>query len=90
MRSLMVEGGARVIRSFLEAARGPLRQQIQGHECGSSEATGDGEGAKAIDALVVTVAPTVVGEAGVGYGSGLLADKVSAKPEDCHPSLTPR
>ena len=79
VRSLMVEGGARVIRSFLEAARGPLRQQqVQGFGSGSSEETGGGEEAKIIDALVVTVAPTIVGEAGVGYGSGLLADKVSA------------
>ncbi|KAI1793188.1 bacterial bifunctional deaminase-reductase [Ganoderma leucocontextum] len=74
VRSLMVEGGARVIRSFLEAARGRAGQQIQGRE--SSEGTGSGEGAKIIDALVVTVAPTIVGEAGVGYGSGLLADKL--------------
>ncbi len=79
VRSLMVEGGARVIRSFLEVERGPLRQEIQGYECGSSEGTGGGEGEKIIDALVVTVAPTIVGEIGVGYGSGLLGDKVSAK-----------
>ncbi|KAI0699384.1 bacterial bifunctional deaminase-reductase [Cerioporus squamosus] len=65
VRSVMVEGGARVIRSFLSAARGdpPAR--------GSSDGPGD---RRMVDALVVTVAPTLVGEAGVGYGSGLLAD----------------
>ena len=73
-RSLMVEGGARVIRSFLEAAGAPRAEnQNLGH--GSSAQTG---GEKVIDALVVTVAPKMVGEAGVGYGSGLLGDKVRA------------
>ncbi|KAI0334394.1 dihydrofolate reductase [Cubamyces sp. BRFM 1775] len=59
VRSLMVEGGARVIRSFLSAARraGPGDTQE-----------------KAVDALVVTVAPTLVGSAGVGYGTELHAD----------------
>ncbi|KAH9858342.1 bacterial bifunctional deaminase-reductase [Lenzites betulinus] len=55
IRSLMVEGGARIIRSFLSAAR-------------------EREGAKTVDALVVTVAPTLVGSAGVGYGGEVLAD----------------
>ena len=64
VRSLMVEGGARVIRSFLHAARG-------------SGGRG-GEDERAVDALVVTVAPTVVGDAGVGYGPGLRAEDVSA------------
>ncbi|KAH9920255.1 dihydrofolate reductase [Epithele typhae] len=53
VRSVMVEGGARVIRSFVRAARG---------------------GPGAVDALVVTVAPRIVGDAGVGYGGGLRAD----------------
>ena len=61
----MVEGGARVIRSFLHAARG-------------SGSGGGGEDERAVDALVVTVAPTVVGDAGVGYGPGLRAEDVSA------------
>ncbi|RPD82197.1 hypothetical protein L226DRAFT_528390 [Lentinus tigrinus ALCF2SS1-7] len=65
VRSLMVEGGARVIRSFLSAAHGDSPSR------GSSDRPGD---KRMIDALVVTVAPRLVGEAGVGYGSGLLAD----------------
>ena len=72
VRSLMVEGGARVIRSFLEAARTqPAAQKEQ--TLGSPGGTG---AATIVDALVVTVAPTIVGEAGVGYGSGLHPDKV--------------
>lgn len=91
VRSVMVEGGARVIRSFLEAARGPLRQeQVQESGYGSSGGTGGGEEAKIIDALVVTVAPTIVGEAGMDYGSGLFADKVSTITSSCRLSLTPR
>ena len=66
VRSLMVEGGASVIRSFLHAAR-----EQDGHDGGGGEAQD-----KCVDALVVTVAPTVVGDAGVGYGAGLRADEV--------------
>ncbi|CDO73089.1 hypothetical protein BN946_scf185007.g143 [Trametes cinnabarina] len=62
VRSLMVEGGARVIRSFLHGAR-------------SSAASGS-SGKKTVDALVVTVAPTVVGSAGIGYGSELLTEEL--------------
>ena len=58
----MVEGGARVIRSFLSAA------QRSGNHTQKD---------KAVDALVVTVAPTLVGSAGVGYGTELHADAVS-------------
>ncbi|KAH9897863.1 bifunctional deaminase-reductase [Cubamyces lactineus] len=58
VRSLMVEGGARVIRSFLSAA----------------QRSADAGTQKAVDALVVTVAPTLVGSAGVGYGMELHAD----------------
>lgn len=61
VRSLMVEGGASVIRSFLSAAH---------------KSTGPGDKKKAVDALIVTVAPTLVGSAGVGYGAELLADAV--------------
>ncbi|KAI0652403.1 bacterial bifunctional deaminase-reductase [Trametes meyenii] len=57
IRSLMVEGGARVIRSFLSATHAPTKP--------SSEV---------VDALVITVAPTLVGSAGVGYGAELHAD----------------
>ncbi|KAI0778724.1 bacterial bifunctional deaminase-reductase [Trametes elegans] len=58
VRSLMVEGGARVIRSFLASARAPTAAA----------------GTPCVDALVVTVAPALVGAAGVGYGSGLATD----------------
>ncbi len=72
VRSLMVEGGARVIRAFLSAAS----CQVPPSE--SSESPGGAkEKANSVDALVVTVAPSVVGEAGVGYGPGLLAETVS-------------
>ena len=74
VRSLMVEGGARVIRSFLEAARTQPAAQKE-HILGRGSPRGTGA-AKIVDALVVTVAPTIVGEAGVGYGSGLHPDKV--------------
>lgn len=57
----MVEGGARVIRSFLSGA----------------QRSADAGTQKAVDALVVTVAPTLVGSAGVGYGTELHADAVS-------------
>ncbi|OSD06222.1 bacterial bifunctional deaminase-reductase [Trametes coccinea BRFM310] len=62
VRSLMVEGGARVIRSFLHAAR--------------SSATSGSTGKRVVDALVVTVAPTLVGSAGLGYGSELIAEEL--------------
>ncbi|KAI0361033.1 bacterial bifunctional deaminase-reductase [Trametes cingulata] len=62
VRSLMIEGGARVIRSFLSAA----------HTQPSAELAHK----KTVDALVITVAPTLVGSAGVGYGAELLADAV--------------
>ncbi len=56
IRSLMVEGGASVIRAFLTAA-------------GSSASP-------VVDTVIVTVAPVLVGNEGVGYGSDLLADAV--------------
>ena len=71
VRSLMVEGGARVIRSFLHAARAAGGDAGEG---GADVRTGGGGGA--VDALVVTVAPVLVGDAGVGYGAGLRADEV--------------
>lgn len=47
VRSVMVEGGARVIQSFLAAQN-------------------------AVNTLIVTVAPTIVGNAGVGYAVDLV------------------
>ncbi|KAJ3485439.1 hypothetical protein NLI96_g4965 [Meripilus lineatus] len=58
IRSLMVEGGADVIRSFLAAA---------------SPST---ISSPAVDAIIVTVAPMFVGDAGVGYGRGLRTDQL--------------
>ncbi|OBZ79045.1 2,5-diamino-6-ribosylamino-4(3H)-pyrimidinone 5'-phosphate reductase [Grifola frondosa] len=63
IRSVMVEGGARVIRSFLAEARAP------GEESGSGGA---------VDMVIVTVAPTLVGKDGVSYGSDLLAEQLPA------------
>lgn len=50
----MVEGGARVIQSFLAEA----------------------ENSDIMDTVVVTVAPTLVGESGVGYGQSLVRNKL--------------
>ena len=71
----MVEGGARVIRSFLHAARGAGGDTGEG-----GEDVRNGGGGGAVDALVVTVAPVLVGDAGVGYGAGLCADEVRPPP----------
>ena len=65
IRSLMVEGGATVIRSFLSAA-GP-------------GAAADGVHAPGlVDAVIVTVAPVFVGADGVGYGECILGSQVSS------------
>ena len=74
VRSVMVEGGARVIRAFLSAAHGG---DAPACARGGSDSPGEKRPRTMVDALVVTVAPTIVGEAGVGYGSGLIADAVS-------------
>ena len=73
VRSVMVEGGARVIRAFLSAAHSGDTPSCAR---GGSDSPGE-KRPRTVDALVVTVAPTIVGEAGVGYGSGLIADAVS-------------
>lgn len=54
----MVEGGAKVIQSFLK------EQQVdhQGHTN------------PVVDAIIVTVAPMFVGGSGVGYETGLTAE----------------
>jgi 2,5-diamino-6-(ribosylamino)-4(3H)-pyrimidinone 5'-phosphate reductase len=61
IRSVMVEGGASVIGSFL--AEAPLRK-------------GDGGLSRIVDTVIVTVAPTFVGDDGIGYGIGLSGDQV--------------
>jgi 2,5-diamino-6-(ribosylamino)-4(3H)-pyrimidinone 5'-phosphate reductase len=54
IQSLMVEGGATVIRSFLEAAS-------------TSPHTQPGSSRAFVDALIITVAPIIVGDRGVAY-----------------------
>lgn len=61
IHSVMVEGGASVIGSFL--AEAPVTRE-------------DGGLDYMVDTLIVTVAPRFVGDDGVGYGIGLSADKV--------------
>jgi len=61
IRSLMVEGGARVIKSFLTST--------QQHSATTSSGG-------TVDAIIVTVAPTFVGQEGVGYGEDLLGSKM--------------
>ena len=63
IRSLMVEGGASVIGSFLA-------------EASSSHATQNGIRRTILDTVIVTVAPTLVGDDGVGYGIGLGGEQV--------------
>ena len=51
VRSLMVEGGARVIQSFLKETQPGL----------------DGKAVPIVDNIIITIAPTLVGADGVGY-----------------------
>lgn len=69
IRSLMVEGGAQVIQSFLAAAPGCTR----GLPAASSQAVSS----NLVDMIIVTVAPTFVGGDGIGYGSSLLAETLA-------------
>ncbi|OJT04452.1 hypothetical protein TRAPUB_4722 [Trametes pubescens] len=78
VRSVMVEGGARVIRAFLSAAAAAAHRSAV-----SGSGDTDTKKEKAVDALVVTVAPTLVGAAGVGYGTELLADAVRVPNRSC-------
>lgn len=68
IRSLMVEGGARVIRSFL--AEAGL------HSGASEEGASDGVVRSAVDTVIITVAPTLVGRDGIGYGNELVGGEV--------------
>ncbi|KAF8560125.1 bacterial bifunctional deaminase-reductase [Imleria badia] len=61
IRSVMVEGGASVINTF-------INQASQSHGSGESPV---------VDTLIVTVAPTIVGDDGVGYTAGVSGDKLS-------------
>ncbi|KAI0962265.1 hypothetical protein AcV7_001145 [Taiwanofungus camphoratus] len=68
IRSLMVEGGARVIRSFL--AEAGL------HSGASEEGASDGVVRSAVDTVIITVAPTLVGRDGIGYGNELVGGEL--------------
>lgn len=56
----MVEGGARVIQSFLAA-----------------NSAGEDPASRVIDTVVVTVAPVMVGDDGIGYGANVSSSVVS-------------
>jgi len=63
IRSLMVEGGASIIGSFLAEATPSHRMQSDMHR-------------SVVDTVIVTVAPTFVGDDGVGYGAGLSKEHI--------------
>lgn len=64
IRSVMVEGGAEVIKSFLVAANA------------YDQAGVEGSARTWVDSLIITAAPTIVGEDGIDYASGLTASRV--------------
>jgi 2,5-diamino-6-(ribosylamino)-4(3H)-pyrimidinone 5'-phosphate reductase len=55
VRSLMVEGGARVIQCFLT----------------ETQLDSEGRNVPIVDSIIITVAPTIVGTCGVGYDCDL-------------------
>ncbi|CCM03796.1 uncharacterized protein FIBRA_05944 [Fibroporia radiculosa] len=61
VRSLMVEGGARVIQTFLAASERSSELRTFPN---------------CVNMVIVTVAPTLVGNEGVGYGPNLLSEKL--------------
>lgn len=62
IRSVMVEGGASVIKTFMNQASQP---RVPGES-------------PVVDTLIVTVAPTIVGDDGLGYNTaGVSGDKLS-------------
>lgn len=64
----MVEGGARVIQSFLA----------------ESQSTGSVDtSSRVVDTIIVTVAPTIVGDEGVGYGTSISSASVSNSSSLC-------
>lgn len=66
IRSIMVEGGASVIRSFLAASIPAKSEHSQ--DAGTEHAN-----ASVVDTLIITVSPVLVGKDGVSYGSDLSA-----------------
>jgi 2,5-diamino-6-(ribosylamino)-4(3H)-pyrimidinone 5'-phosphate reductase len=64
VKTLMVEGGAAIVGSFLaESARAKPNTII--------------------DTLIITIAPTLVGNEGVGYGKRLSTDQVWSRSRSC-------
>ena len=61
IHSLMVEGGASIIGSFLTEALPSLRSMPS---------------KSIVDTVIITIAPTFVGDDGIGYGTGRAGDKV--------------
>ncbi|OCH96200.1 hypothetical protein OBBRIDRAFT_787658 [Obba rivulosa] len=72
IRSVMVEGGAQIIQSFLAAAA-PPPPEAEDFKAGEDT---EELPRSAVDMIVVTVAPTFVGKEGVGYGNDLVAEKL--------------
>ncbi|GBE77448.1 2,5-diamino-6-ribosylamino-4(3H)-pyrimidinone 5'-phosphate reductase [Sparassis crispa] len=68
IRSLMVEGGASVIKSFLAANK---------HPAGPDKPAAVAE-RNFLDMVIITIAPTLVGREGIFYGSDLLAEELPA------------
>ncbi|KAL6307679.1 dihydrofolate reductase-like domain-containing protein [Sparassis latifolia] len=66
IRSLMVEGGASVIKSFLAANKHPAGPD---RPAAVAERT-------FLDMVIITIAPTLVGRDGISYGSDLLAEEL--------------
>jgi 2,5-diamino-6-(ribosylamino)-4(3H)-pyrimidinone 5'-phosphate reductase len=60
----MVEGGARVIQSFLAESTSK-----EGHSAST----------RVVDSVIVTVAPVFVGDDGVGYGANVSSSTVSTR-----------
>jgi len=59
IRSLMVEGGAQIIKSFLSASK-PTPSNTHG----------------LVDTIIITVAPVLVGDEGIGYSGDLIGSEV--------------
>jgi 2,5-diamino-6-(ribosylamino)-4(3H)-pyrimidinone 5'-phosphate reductase len=72
IKSLMVEGGARIISTFL-AAKSRESRKVEGEQEEVRE-QGEVEGQSLVDTVILTIAPIFLGEAGLGYGLQLGGD----------------
>ncbi|KIJ66193.1 hypothetical protein HYDPIDRAFT_174362 [Hydnomerulius pinastri MD-312] len=68
IRSVMVEGGATVIRAFLSQASKPHNLETP----------------PVVDTLIVTVAPKLVGDDGIGYKVDFTAGQLNSIPQFTH------